>query len=129
MKGSIPRGEFEAEMEKGPEEVNPKKFAPRADLGGREGGGGKREGADGQRRRVVWSLPQNFESLSIIFFFYFPFPKQLLNFSPMANLFFICKSNSMTFHQTLARVELFFKNYFKVQMFLSKFQKPMHLRN
>jgi hypothetical protein len=89
MKGSIPRGEFEAEMEKGSEEVNPKKFAPRADLGGREGGGGKREGADGQRRRrrVVWSLPQNFESLSIIFFFYFPFPKQFLNFSPMANLF------------------------------------------
>jgi hypothetical protein len=36
MKGSIPRSEFEAKMEKGSEEVNPKIFAPRADLGGRE---------------------------------------------------------------------------------------------
>jgi hypothetical protein len=43
MKGSIPRGEFEAEMEKGSEEVNPKKFAPRADLGGREEVGREKE--------------------------------------------------------------------------------------
>jgi hypothetical protein len=35
MKGSIPRSEFEAEMEKGSEEWNPKKYARRTDLGGR----------------------------------------------------------------------------------------------
>jgi hypothetical protein len=35
MKGSIPRSEFEAEMEKDSEGWNPKKYARRTDLGGR----------------------------------------------------------------------------------------------
>jgi hypothetical protein len=48
------------------------------------------EGAVGQRsRRFVWSLPQIFE-YQVLYssLLYFPFLNQLLNFSPIENLFF-----------------------------------------
>jgi hypothetical protein len=83
MKGSIPQSKFEAEMEKGSEEWNPKKYARRTDLGGRWS-------AQQEVCLALPPLPQIFESQVLYSsLLYFPFLNQLLNFSPIENLFFV----------------------------------------